>query len=433
MKQFVKASTSLLVVFMLFVAMCFTNASAATGTGYTKAGDVKYEYYSISSSSKSYSVNNGVKNWGARGEACVFLSPNASKYYTGNNTFDKLSKLKGGTTQTNSPGTALYEALQDLMDISFEHNYKKTRDLFQYTDCVMNQTSKLVSFYSGTLVNSAWDSGDTYNREHCWPDSKCLNPGRESGDSADMMILRPTAPSENGSRGNKAYGESSGYFVPNDEVKGDCARIVLYGYVRYGNTSNMWGKSGVMENMTVLLKWMQQDPVDTWEMGRNDAVESISGNRNVFVDYPEYAWLLFGKSVPTNMTTPSGEAKGGINPGTENGGSTGSNTGNNTSSSTSSSTSTGNSTSSKNDTVTSSNGTSSDYVSSSTSGVGAIDNKPQNEGKPFDPSNLGGTTTLVEDEGSTFSAWMIIVPVAVVLAAVIAVAVVIIIRQKKVK
>ena len=45
--------------------------------------------------------------------------------------------------------------------------------------------------------------------------------------------------------------------------------------------------------MTVLLKWMQQDPVDTWEMGRNDAVESISGNRNVFIDHPEFANMCF--------------------------------------------------------------------------------------------------------------------------------------------
>ena len=432
MKRFIKASTSLLVVFMLFAMICFTNASAATGTGYTKTGDIKYQYYNISSD-KSYSVNNGIKNWGARGEVCVFLSPNAVKYYTGNNTFDKLSVLKGGTNQTNSPGTALYEALQDLMDVSFEHNYGKTRDMYQYTDCVMNQTSKLVSFYSGNLVNSAWDGGVTYNREHCWPDSKCLNPGRASGDSADMMMLRPTVPNENGSRGNTAYGtKANGYYEPNDEVKGDCARIVLYGYVRYGNTSNMWGKSGVMENMTVLLKWMQQDPVDTWEMGRNDAVESISGNRNVFVDYPEFAWLLFGKSVPTNMTTPSSEAKNGINPGTETGGNTSSNQ---SSSNPSSSSSTGNVTSDRNDTDTSNNNANSNHTSSdnATSGVGAIENKPQNEGKPFDPSNLGGTTALAEDDDSAFEVWMIIVPIAVVLAAVIAVAVVIIIRQKKVK
>jgi hypothetical protein len=70
----------------------------------------------------------------------------------------------------------------------------------------------------------------------------------------------------------------------------------------------MWGKSGVMESLTVLLEWMEADPVDTWEMGRNDSVQSITGTRNIFVDYPEYAWLLFGKEIPSNMVTPSGKA-----------------------------------------------------------------------------------------------------------------------------
>jgi hypothetical protein len=53
---------------------------------------------------------------------------------------------------------------------------------------------------------------------------------------------------------------------------------------------------------------MEQDPVDTWEMGRNDAVQSITGTRNVFVDYPEYAWLLFGEECPKDLVTPSREA-----------------------------------------------------------------------------------------------------------------------------
>ena len=42
-------------------------------------------------------------------------------------------------------------------------------------------------------------------------------------------------------------------------------------------------------------------------MGRNDSVQSITGVSNVFVDYPEYAWLLFGQEVP-EMVTPSGKA-----------------------------------------------------------------------------------------------------------------------------
>ena len=125
------------------------------------------------------------------------------------------------------------------------------------------------------------------------------------------MTLRPAVSNINSSRGNKAYGEGSDYYNPNSvssgsyNLHGDVARIVLYTYVRWGNTSYMWGSDGVMENKDVLLKWMAEDPVDTWELARNDSVESITGTRNVFVDYPEFAFLLFNESIPEDMGTPS--------------------------------------------------------------------------------------------------------------------------------
>ena len=64
----------------------------------------------------------------------------------------------------------------------------------------------------------------------------------------------------------------------------------------------------MFESKQVLLNWMEADPVDTWELGRNDSAESILGTRNVFVDYPELAFTLFGADVPANYSTPSGSA-----------------------------------------------------------------------------------------------------------------------------
>ena len=334
MNPILKRISAWVLVLMLVVAALPVSISAAetittTPTGYTKASDVKY-----------VTGNKGwVYNWGARGETCVFLSSKAQSFYTGSNTFDALSALNGGSSQSNAPQSALYSSLSTLMKSNHKKitNYDETKQMYAYTDCVSNNTSELSSFYSGKMVGSAWVSGGkTWNREHTWPNSKGLG----GSDENDIMMLRPTVPSENGSRGNKAYGASSNYFDPGVSNRGDVARIVLYVYVRWGNTNYMWGTGGVMENLDVLLRWMEADPVDTWEMGRNDAVQSITGTRNVFVDYPEFAWLLFGKDVPSGITTPSDNdgitANPGGNSGSNSGGNTGSNSGGNSGSTTTS-------------------------------------------------------------------------------------------------
>lgn len=305
---------ALLITLSLSVGLTATAAddSTITGCGYTKSSDVEY-----------LQVGDYVANWGYRNETCTFLSPMANEFYTEGYTFSELVKLAGGSGQDDAPESELYAALQKLMVDNHTHitTYDETKYQYMYTDCQGNDTSMLVSFYSGELTNSAWPGANEpliWNREHTWPNSKCLNRGKAE-DSADIIMLRPTLKSENGSRGNKSYGLSSGYYTPNEDVRGDCARIFLYVYVRWGNTegnaskfntkyNSAWGTMGVMENLEVLLQWMEEDPVDTWEMGRNDAAESITGTRNVFVDYPELAWLMFGQEVPEDLVTPSGYA-----------------------------------------------------------------------------------------------------------------------------
>jgi len=254
-----------------------------------------------------------IYNWGTRGTTATFLSPNAEAFYRDNNTsYDALAALSGSTNTNSVPSSALYSALKNLMAKNHTHitSYNETKDLYQYTDCQGSGLSskKISSFYSGIAIGPSWDGG--WNREHTWPNSKGLG----GSDENDIMMLRPTSTSENSGRGNTAYGESSGYYNPNKEsggkynLHGDVARIMLYTYVRWGSTSRMWGTNGVMESKEVLLKWMAEDPVDTWELGRNDSVEAITGTRNVFVDYPELAFVMFGEDVPTTMQTPSGEA-----------------------------------------------------------------------------------------------------------------------------
>lgn len=260
-------------------------------------------------------------NTGKRGTTCTSLSSQAKSYYTSSYSYSTLSAKSA---------YSLKSSLKTLMTNthSYKTTYNNLKTYTKYSDANAGSSSRIVDFYTSATYSGTWDSGSTWNREHVWPQS--LGSFTTSNCGSDLHHLRPTDPKVNSTRNNLPYGEVSGsyktattssgivggyytssYFEPLDNVKGDVARILLYNYIRWGE-SNL---TDVIQSVDVLLQWCKQDPVDAWEMGRNDVVQNIQGNRNVFIDYPEYAWLIFGKSVPS-MTTPSGNAGGGSGSGT---------------------------------------------------------------------------------------------------------------------
>ena len=276
----------------------------------------------IFGSTQSTLVYSTTSNSGLRDQLCTTLDGTGADAYYGNDyDYDLLSQLSA---------TALYNELAELMTDTHKKitTYNECRDLAVKTDCEQND-GRIVTIYSSySTTNSTYNGGQGWNREHVWP--KSLGGDTTSGGGADLHHIRPSENLINSTRGNMLYGNvssgksvsgnlsnslgghySGGYFEPLDNVKGDVARICLYMYVRW-NTG--WGCSSVtnvFQSVDVLLDWCEQDPVDTWEMGRNEVVGAIQGNRNVFIDYPEYAWLLFGREVPEDMITPSGEASDG--------------------------------------------------------------------------------------------------------------------------
>ena len=262
--------------------------------------------------------------------ATTLNGTSALKYYGDNYNYDKLSSMSS---------TELKNSLSTLMKNT--HTYTSSYDDCHYkadrTDCENEDKSVSLIYTDYSATMSQWNG---WNREHVWP--KSLGGNNTSGGGADLHHIRPSDAVVNSTRGNKKYGNAPGgtakygsnpatgylggyynstYFEPLDNVKGDVARICLYVYVRWGSA---WGADSITEvfqSVDVLLEWMLIDPVDTWELGRNEVVQSIQGNRNVFIDYPEYAWLIFGKQVPANLVSPSGEASNG-NQGGNQGGST---------------------------------------------------------------------------------------------------------------
>ena len=275
------------------------------------------------------------KNTNKRDTLCTSLSTMAKAYYTGAYTYDKLSALAGGNTDcVASMNSALYKSLQKLMS-STQTDSVSYKSLTKYWPTTDNN----ILFYAD-------QTGSNYNREHVWPKSRASFYQKNGG--CDLHHLRPANQTINSTRYNYTMGNVNGvingcstanyggrtvlwYSAGNDlvevrdNVKGDVARILLYVYCRWGQP-NLYqnvaekdlpafdsdddannGKK-VIESLDTLLKWCKSDPVDTWEMTRNDEVQTIQGNRNVFIDYPEYAWLVFGQDIPNDMKTPSGEA-----------------------------------------------------------------------------------------------------------------------------
>ena len=271
---------------------------------------------SAASAPSKYST---VKNSGQRDVVCTSLSgTGASKYYTTGYDYETLSAKSEDQ---------LLSALRTLMTTTHKKttSYDNCRDYSDETDC-QNEDGTIITLYTSYVTNhDQYNGGSGWNREHVWP--KSLGGFETSGAGADLHHIRPSENKTNSDRGNLKYGEVSGspnskgnlsgilggtkgsYYEPLDNVKGDVARICLYVYVRYGTTHSKCSQiTNVFQSVDVLLDWCELDPVDTWEMGRNEVVGAIQGNRNVFIDYPEYAWLLFGEEIPDDMPTPSGMA-----------------------------------------------------------------------------------------------------------------------------
>ena len=307
--SFQRIVVALLVLVALIVAICPMTFAAGQPSSYSKTS-----------------------NSGDRDTVCTTLDgTSASTYYTGNYTYEKLAAQSS---------TTLLNTLRTFMSTTHkkETSYADCSSKASITDCE-NNNGKVTLIYTSYVANQsdAGGGGSGWDREHVWPKSQ--GGFEKTGAGSDLHHIRPSDSRVNNTRSSQKYGEVNGgsavngnlsgtiggysngtYFEPHDNVKGDVARICLYVYVRWGG---QYSKSNnilnVFQSVDVLLDWCELDPVDTWEMGRNEVVQNIQGNRNVFIDYPELAWNLFGRSVPTGMTTPSGNAEGGSQGGNQGG------------------------------------------------------------------------------------------------------------------
>lgn len=178
------------------------------------------------------------------------------------------------------------------------------------------------------------NEGDCYNREHIIPQSVF---NEDAPMHNDAHFITPTDGKVNGVRSNYPHGVvgtatftslngsklgpalNSGYaagysgtvFEPIDEFKGDIARMYFYFATRYQNVITTWGNAyGMFASgnsgqvftptfMNILVQWHNQDPVSPREIARNNAIYLRQGNRNPYVDHPEYVAAIWGLPLAT--------------------------------------------------------------------------------------------------------------------------------------
>lgn len=191
----------------------------------------------------------------------------------------------------SASASSLFSSLKSLVSQKRGLSYDAAKSWLCDADRDIVQTNKLRGIYDQTMFEPNYGSG--WNREHVWPQSKL--GGAPKGEAHNLRVADPRT---NNSRSNYIFSETStstgnlgyrigSYWWPGDMDKGDVARISMFMNLRYGlNLSNNI-------NLNVLYKWHIEDPVDAFEIQRNNVIHDAQGNRNPFIDYPEIVAKLY--------------------------------------------------------------------------------------------------------------------------------------------
>ena len=198
-------------------------------------------------------------------------------------------------------GANLEKALRDIMKNTHTKvsSYNDCKYELPYIDEDPNNTNNMILFYTGQSIKKSTDLNNDWNREHVWAQSLTKYSGGQwfgtSGAGADLHHIRPCDIKVNSSRGNKLFGTKSGYYTPTDDYKGDVARIIFYLMIAYDQPKNYgltW--TNIAQSLDLLLEWNELDPVSNLEIQRNVRVQAFQGNFNPFIDYPQFAEMIWG-------------------------------------------------------------------------------------------------------------------------------------------
>ena len=241
----------------------------------------------------------------------------------------------------------LKEALHQIISNHVVYPYTSssttdTWDILQLSDQDPDNHDNMILLYTGRSQDKGYRDGsgnysqyengngtqnNSWNREHVWPKSHGF-PDEDDNAYTDVHNLKPCDRSVNSSRGTKDYDfggsqhseaidclTDSDSWEPPNSVKGDIARILFYMVVRYDpgfdHENNIFdlelvdyttpnNNDPIFGKLSSLIQWHFDDPVDDFEINRNEVVFGFQQNRNPFVDHPNLVNFLWGEYVGEN-------------------------------------------------------------------------------------------------------------------------------------
>ncbi|ATZ20542.1 endonuclease [Mesoplasma coleopterae] len=236
-------------------------------------------------------------------------------YYSNNSEAEYYDSTK------NLSGEALKNELYTISHKNFVTlSYDTAKEALVQTDLIVKDGETFIyGFYDGQLYKPKWEGGqsnDTWNREHIWPQSKF----DKSTSRGDLHNLRACNVKTNAVRGNRYFKDSltstekntivsSDAYFPGKDFKGDVSRALMYMAIQYKDLNLTNNESLIkptnakyMGVLDILLKWHKEDPVDAFEMQRNEIIyKHYQKNRNPFIDHPEYAHLIWENKTISDL------------------------------------------------------------------------------------------------------------------------------------
>lgn len=236
-----------------------------------------------------------IENDGRRGALRVDLNAQgrySNYYYLGSENLEQEA-LKLGLKNLTGIGyvNLIYGPARDSMFMEIDNKLANGQGATQNTiECV----------YTGRQAVGYTDRTDcqtnfSFNTEHTFPQGffNSLEPMR-----SDLHHLFPTDDLANNARGSLPFGTVSNptwsqggskgnnsTFEPRDAHKGNAARAMLYFLIRYQNYQSFVTTA----DESYLKSWHQQFLPNAIDTARNGRIYLAQGNRNPFIDYPQFA------------------------------------------------------------------------------------------------------------------------------------------------